>query len=56
MIPSLTRDYANMTAMIFGAAPSLEEIIASIEAIERNVNGGAAGDPAKPAGAVAGPK
>jgi len=27
---SLRRDYANTTAMIFGAAPSFEEIMASI--------------------------
>jgi hypothetical protein len=56
MVPGLTRDYSNMTAMIFGAAPSLEEIMASIEAIERSVNGGAAGDRAKPVKDRAGPK
>lgn len=39
MIEALSRDYANTTAMIFGAAPDFAEILASIGEIERNANG-----------------
>ena len=38
MAGALQDDYANMTAMIFGAAPAFEEILASIEHIERIIN------------------
>ena len=38
MAGSLENDYANTTAMIFGAAPAFEEILASIEEIERVLN------------------
>ena len=38
MVHALENDYANTTAMIFGAAPAFEEILASIEEIERIVN------------------
>lgn len=39
MIDALARDYANMTPMIFGEAPRFEEILASMEMIERAANG-----------------
>jgi hypothetical protein len=38
MIDALNRDYENMTAMIFGAAPDFVEILASIREIERIAN------------------
>jgi len=38
MIDALNRDYANMTAMIFGAAPDFAEILASVGEIERIAN------------------
>ncbi len=38
MINALNRDYENMTAMIFGAAPDFAEILASIGKIERIAN------------------
>jgi hypothetical protein len=38
MTDALDRDYANTTAMIFGAAPDHLEILASIAKIERIVN------------------
>ena len=38
MAGALDNDYANTTAMIIGAAPAFEEILASIEEIERIVN------------------
>jgi len=38
MLNSLRRDYANTTSMIFGAAPSFEEIMASITEIDAAVN------------------
>ena len=38
MIGALENDYANTTAMIFGAAPAFEEILASSKRIERIVN------------------
>lgn len=39
MASALENDYANTTAMIFGAAPVFEEILASIQEIELVVNG-----------------
>ena len=39
MIGALERDYANTTAMIFGTAPTFEEILASIQEIELAING-----------------
>ena len=38
MTSALENDYANTTAMIFGAAPAFEEILASIQEIELAVN------------------
>ena len=38
MIDALGRDYANTTAMIFGEAPVFEEILASVNRIERTIN------------------
>ena len=38
MVRALENDYANTTAMIFGTAPTFEEILTSIEQIERIVN------------------
>lgn len=38
MIDALRRDYANTTAMIFGAAPQFEEILASAAQIEAIIN------------------
>jgi Nucleotidyl transferase AbiEii toxin, Type IV TA system len=35
----LKRDYSNMKAMIFGDAPSFEEVVASLDALERMLNG-----------------
>lgn len=40
MVDALRRDYANTTAMIFGAAPGFEEILASARQIEQTVNHG----------------
>jgi hypothetical protein len=40
MIDALGRDYANTTAMIFGAAPDFPAILASAEEIERITNSG----------------
>lgn len=40
MIDALGRDYANTTAMIFGAAPGFEEILMSATQIERIINDG----------------
>lgn len=39
MIEALSRDYANTTAMIFGAAPDFAEILASVREVERIANG-----------------
>ena len=39
MASALENDYANTTAMIFGAAPAFKEILASIQEIELVVNG-----------------
>ena len=41
MIDALRRDYANTTAMIFGAAPEFEKILASAKKIEQVLNDGA---------------
>lgn len=38
MIDALARDYANMTAMIFGLAPDFDEVLASIRQIEQRIN------------------
>ena len=38
MIDALGRDYANTTAMIFGAAPDFAAILASVGEIERITN------------------
>ncbi len=38
MVRALENDYANTTAMIFGVAPAFEEILASIQEIERAIN------------------
>ena len=38
MLDSLRRDYANTTSMIFGAAPSFEEVMASIAEIDAAAN------------------
>lgn len=38
MIDALGRDYANMTTMIFGEAPVFEDILASVDRVERTVN------------------
>jgi hypothetical protein len=39
MRDALRADYAAMTGMIFGDAPSLDAILASVEEVERRVNG-----------------
>lgn len=38
MVDALKRDYANMTAMIFGAAPAFEDILESAARIEQTIN------------------
>jgi hypothetical protein len=38
MVDALKRDYANMTAMIFGAAPAFEDILESAAWIEQAIN------------------
>jgi hypothetical protein len=38
MVDALARDYDNTTAMIFGAAPSFDDILASARQIERELN------------------
>ena len=40
MVEALARDYANTTAMIFGAPPSFEDILASANQIEKALNAG----------------
>ncbi|CCV16419.1 nucleotidyl transferase AbiEii/AbiGii toxin family protein [Mesorhizobium sp. STM 4661] len=40
MVDALARDYANTTAMIFGAAPSFDDIMGSAGQIEKSLNGG----------------
>jgi hypothetical protein len=39
MREALHADYRPMTGMIFGDGPSLEDILASVEDVERRVNG-----------------
>jgi hypothetical protein len=39
MRDALRADYAAMTGMIFGDAPSLDAILASVEEVQRRVNG-----------------
>lgn len=41
MVDALRRDYANTTAMIFGAAPAFDELLASAARIEQVINGAA---------------
>ena len=38
MVEALSRDYANTTPMIFGSAPSFEDILASANEIEQTIN------------------
>ena len=38
MVAALKDDYANTTAMIFGAAPEFEDVLASATMIERRLN------------------
>ena len=38
MIDALSRDYANMTAMIFGEPPMFEDILESVDRVERIIN------------------
>ena len=38
MIDGLARDYANTSAMIFGKAPTFDEIAASVREIDRIAN------------------
>ena len=40
LIDALGRDYANTTAMIFGEPPGFEDILASVDWIERTLNSG----------------
>lgn len=40
MVDALAGDYANTTAMIFGPAPSFDDVIASVGQIEKTLNGG----------------
>lgn len=40
MVDALMRDYANTTAMIFGAAPSFDDVLASVAQIEKALNAG----------------
>lgn len=40
MVEALARDYANTTAMIFGAPPSFEDILVSANQIEKALNAG----------------
>jgi len=40
MIDARVRDYANTTAIIFGFAPSLNDIMASARGIEKILNAG----------------
>ena len=39
MIDALRRDYVAMSAMIFGQAPTFEAVMASVAALEAQVNG-----------------
>ena len=39
MVDALRRDYENTSAMVFGKAPSFDEILVSILAIDAAVNG-----------------
>ena len=43
MVDALRRDYANTVAMIFGAAPSFDDILASMQALDDAANRGRAG-------------
>lgn len=38
MIDVLSRDYANTIAMIFGEAPTFEEILRSVDQIDQSLN------------------
>ncbi|TIX43456.1 MAG: nucleotidyl transferase AbiEii/AbiGii toxin family protein, partial [Mesorhizobium sp.] len=39
MVDALARDYTNTTAMIFGAPPPFDDILASARQIEQSING-----------------
>ena len=39
MRSALLKDYAAMSGMIFGEVVALDEVLASVERLERNVNG-----------------
>ena len=39
MREALRADYAAMTGMIFGDVPQLEAVLASVEEVERRMNG-----------------
>jgi hypothetical protein len=38
MLANLRRDYANMSGMIFGAMPAVEEVVATVSELERCLN------------------
>jgi hypothetical protein len=42
MIDLLRRDYANTAAMIFGTAPTLDQILASVAQLDTTINRGSA--------------
>jgi hypothetical protein len=39
MIDALRRDYAAMSAMIFGQAPAFDAVMASVSVLEAQLNG-----------------
>lgn len=39
MVDALARDYTDTTAMIFGAPPTFDDILASARQIEQSING-----------------
>jgi hypothetical protein len=41
MLNELKKDYQNMQEMLFGAAPSFDEIISELEALDGRINGAA---------------
>ena len=50
MVESLARDYANTMPMIFGAAPTFEDILASANEIEDKINSGISARQTDPSG------
>ncbi len=54
MVDALSRDYANTVAMIFGNAPAFDEILASIDRVERALNSGEEASPTVPYRGAAG--